>query len=220
MEIPFVNIHTHSCVDVMQTNTVTVCNIALNNEELTMKPPYSVGLHPWYGTKKDNERYFVALRQAVKHSDVLAVGECGLDKNAQMPMEEQLALFEAQVKLAKEVGKPLIIHCVRAFGEIIAVLNKLMFTEAVVFHGFRKNITLARQLTDHGFYLSIGPHCLNGSQDQLLKDIPLDHLVLETDMQFEIAIETLYHYVAGIRSISVVELKKIIYKNFRNIIKQ
>jgi TatD DNase family protein len=91
------------------------------------------------------------------------------------------------------------------------------FSEAVVFHGYRKNLTLAQQLIDQGYYLSIGKHCLNGSQDELLENISLSHLFLETDTDTTVEIATLYRYVAQIRSIELEELKRVLYQNYKNV---
>ena len=72
-------------------------------------------------------------------------------------MEQQLACFEAQLLLASHYGKPVIVHCVKAVDELLAVFARLRFGKPVVFHGFRGKAEQARQLLSKGFYLSFGP---------------------------------------------------------------
>jgi TatD DNase family protein len=193
-----------------------VKNIALNHAEDITATDCSIGLHPWY-IDENTERHLTLMAEGLKQDQVLAVGECGLDKNITIPLIYQQQVFDQQVQLAQVYRKPLIIHCVRAFQELIARLKTVNFKGAVVFHGYRKNWFLAQQLIDQGYYLSIGGHCLNGSQDELLENISLSHLFLETDTDTTVEISTLYQYVARIRSIELEELKRILYQNYKNV---
>ncbi|MND62370.1 TatD related DNase [compost metagenome] len=85
---------------------------------------------------------------------------------------------------------------------------------------YRKNWILAKQLIDKGYYLSIGVHCLDGSQDEVVKNIPLAHLFLETDTDTATEIATLYQYVAQVRSIPVEMLKQALYHNYKIVLKK
>jgi TatD DNase family protein len=201
---------------VKERATLSIKNITLNHSEIISEADCSVGLHPWY-INENTERDLGLMVDALGLSQVLAIGECGMDKNISTPFADQQPVFDQQVRLAKTYRKPLIIHCVRAFQEIVGCLKKVNFSEAVVFHGYRKNWTLAQQLIDQGYYLSIGKHCLNGSQDELLENISLSHLFLETDTDTTVEIATLYRYVAQIRSIELEELKRVLYQNYKNV---
>lgn len=220
MEIPFVDIHTHSSRSFLGGHVISIQNVALNNREQKPQSLCSVGFHPWYGIPLADSEPFELLKQETMNLNVVAIGECGLDKTINIPLDQQYRLFEPQVVVAQDVGKPLILHCVRAFSEILGVLDHFAFKNPVVFHGFRKNSILAKQLIEKGYYLSIGPHCLNGSQDELLKKLPLSSLFLESDVQDQISIEFIYKYVAKVRSIPLLDLKKTMYENFKYITKK
>ena len=215
-QIPYIDLHTHRNYPVKEGATLSIKNITLNHSEIISEADCSVGLHPWY-INENTEHDLGLMVDALALSQVLAIGECGMDKNIATPLADQQPVFDQQVGLAKTYRKPLIIHCVRAFQEIVGCLKKVNFSEAVVFHGYRKNWTLAQQLIDQGYYLSIGKHCLNGSQDELLENISLSHLFLETDTDTTVEIATLYRYVAQIRSIELEELKRVLYQNYKNV---
>jgi len=215
-QTPYIDLHTHRNYPVKERGILFVKNVALNHSEAITEADCSIGLHPWFidGNSEDELRL---MANELNRAQVLAIGECGLDKNIAIPLSDQKSVFDRQVQLAQTYRKPLIIHCVRAFQETVDSLKSMKFEGAVVFHGYRKNGILAKQLIDEGYYLSIGVHCLNGSQDELLKNIPLAHLFLETDIDVTVEITTLYQYVAQIRSLELEELKEILYQNYRNV---
>ncbi len=113
---------------------------------------YAVGIHPWHA---DEERLPLLRRRAV-HPQVVMIGEAGLDRLVGSPMKRQMALFETQAELAEAVGKPMIIHCVRAWGELLDVRKRLRPAQPWVVHGFRGKGALAEQLLRAGLSLSFG----------------------------------------------------------------
>jgi len=215
-QIPYIDLHTHRNYPVKERAVLSVKNVALNHSETITEVDCSIGLHPWY-IDVDTEQELRLMANELKRTQVLAIGECGLDKNITIPLPDQKFVFNRQVQLAQTYQKPLIIHCVRAFQEIVDSLRSMKFEGAVIFHGYRKNWILAKRLIDSGYYLSIGVHCLNGSQDELLKNIPLARLFLETDMDVKVEIMVLYQYVAQIRSLGLEEVKEILYRNYKNV---
>ena len=82
---------------------------------------YSVGIHPWELTEHNAGQLLDYLKQQLRKKQFVAVGEAGLDKLAVASMELQLTVFKAQVRLSEEYGLPLIIHCVKAMDELLAV---------------------------------------------------------------------------------------------------
>ncbi len=215
-QIPYIDIHTHRDYPVEADAVYSIKNIALNHSERITQADCSIGLHPWY-MDGDAQRELELMVNALGLSQVLAIGECGMDKTISISLNEQQVLFDQQVSIAKRYQKPLIIHCVRAFQEVVACLKSANFKGPVIFHGYRKNETLAEQLVDQGYYLSLGKHCLNGSQDKVLLDVPLRHLFLETDTDTTVEIEAIYRYVAQVRSIELDELKEILYHNYKKV---
>lgn len=137
---------------------------------------YSVGIHPWnvYRFTASDIR---ALRSLAAEPRVIAIGECGLDPNipekavaieanslpaptARLPRHEiltaQTALLKLHCRLSETFSKPLILHIVKSFPEIIALKKLWKPTQPWIVHGFRGKPQLARELISHGFYLSFG----------------------------------------------------------------
>lgn len=113
---------------------------------------YAVGIHPWHAAADR----LPLLRLRAAHPQVVMIGEAGLDRLVEAPMPLQIELFEAQVRLADELRKPLIIHCVRAWGELLDVRKRLRPDSPWIVHGFRGKSPLATQLLDAGLSLSFG----------------------------------------------------------------
>ena len=82
---------------------------------------YSIGIHPWEVRESNVSQQLSFLQQQLQRKQFVAVGEAGLDKLAKASMELQLAVFKEQVKLSEKLGLPLIIHCVKAMEELLAV---------------------------------------------------------------------------------------------------
>jgi TatD DNase family protein len=151
----------------------------------------SVGLHP-----NDNAQEVfdeAAFRELAAHPKVVAIGECGLDyfrtgKTAQ-ERHAQLVRFEAQVQLALETGKTLIIHCREAHEDMVPFLaahrrdhgDKLH----IIMHFFTGTEDLARRYLDVGCYLSYpGPITYTDMYDAAVRATPMDKLLIETDAPF------------------------------------
>lgn len=215
-QTPYIDLHTHRNYPIRERCILSLKNIALNHAEKITTADCSIGLHPWY-IDGESVGDLALMADELKRDQVLAVGECGLDKNIAIPLTHQQLIFDQQVLLAQTYRKPLIVHCVRAFEEVVSSLRKANFKRAVIFHGYRKNWILAQQLMNQGYYLSIGMHCLNGSQDELLRNISLGHLFLETDTDTTTDISLLYQYVARVRLIELEELKWTLYQNYRSV---
>lgn len=168
---------------------------------------YSVGTHPWYVNEADEARKEL-LRQCVRHPQVVAVGEAGLDKLCATPLPLQEELFAWQARLAEEVGKPLIIHLVRATADLLRIRRTVRPTVPWVIHGFRGKEQQAEELLRHGFYLSYGEHY----HEESLRHTPLDRLLLETDESL-VPIEELYHRAAAVRGMDTDTFRRAVEGN-------
>ncbi len=184
----------------------------------TPEPPeplpglYSMGIHPWYIQPVHWEQQLDSLREFSTHPRVLAIGECGLDKVCTTPFPLQEELFRNQVTWANSIGKPLIIHCVRAWEEVLKTLEDAVVTVPVIFHGFAKNEQLARRLTAKGYYISLGKVLQYPGKESLLQVIPPEQLFLETD-DADIPIGEIYTLAARTLSIDHNSLVLQIQKN-------
>jgi TatD DNase family protein len=145
------------------------------------------------------------------------VGECGLDKRIEIPMELQEMVFERQLLLAQQYNKPVVIHCVAAFQELIAIKKKLNISVPMLIHGFSKNAQIAKQLVDNGFYISFGKYLLlNKELEAVFKSVPNNRFFLETDTTDE-KIEAVYELAAKYKGISVNEIQEIVNSNFNEV---
>lgn len=151
------NIHTHNRQANAQTSVIN-----LNLEEAAqlfaegMEGNFSIGVHPWQAHLPIN---WNLLETLAADSRIFAIGECGLDKYAQADNTTQTAVFVRQIQLAEQLDKPLIIHCVGRFNELIQLRKNTVNPDCRwIVHGFRGKPELTQQLLKAGFYLSFGQH--------------------------------------------------------------
>lgn len=180
---------------------------------------YSIGIHPWH-IGRSGDGHSVAggvadsrecgLEELARHPQVLAVGEAGLDKLADAPMDLQVEIFRHQARLAEEVGKPLVIHLVKATDELLKVKRVLRPSNPWIIHGFRGKAALAEEYLKHGFYLSFGEKF----QEAALRLMPADRLFIETD-ESGVPVGELYARAAEVRGISPGELGETVRRNVR-----
>ena len=173
---------------------------------------YSVGIHPWELTEHNAGQLLDYLKQQLRRKQLVAVGEAGLDKLAVAPIEFQLAVFKEQVKLSEKCGLPLIIHCVKAMDELLAVKKEFRPQQAWIWHGFRRKPEQAMQLLKKGFYLSFGEHY----SDETMRTVPDERLFLETDNS-SLDIEDILCRAAKVRGVEVEVLRETIRRNIQNV---
>lgn len=171
---------------------------------------FSVGIHP-----KDIDDCWRKNLETIKeisiHRNCLAIGECGLDGLLSIDEGLQQKVFEEQILWANEINKPVIIHCVRKFSQLIR-FQKIAKVPLII-HGFNKKNSIADNLLKHGFYLSFGKSVFqNLSLQAVLKKISLDKMFLETD-DADFEIEELYRKASEIKEIPIEVLKVQILKN-------
>ena len=205
----FFNIHTHVSVH-PESEILSFAPEELSTDNRSFYA--SVGIHPWTLTEENADIQWKALRESIKDKRIVAIGECGLDKLKGSSMELQTAVFKQEAALAEDSSLPLIIHCVKAFNELIQLKKEISPCQPWIIHGFRGKLPLALDCIRHGFYLSIGSHF----QENTLKTIPLDRLFIETD-ESEESIGSIYQRVAETKGISQQELLEAINKNVREV---
>ncbi|MBI2995601.1 MAG: TatD family hydrolase [Candidatus Melainabacteria bacterium] len=147
----------------------------------------SVGIHP-HEAKAWGDVSYDTIIQYSKEKKVVAIGETGLDFYYNLsPKDVQLYAFKRQIKIAKEVSLPLIIHCRDAFKEVIEILKEEKQEGACVFHCYTGDLDTAKEALKLGFYISFsGILTFKGAQDLKLvaKEIPLKSTLIETDCPF------------------------------------
>ena len=207
----FLNLHTHKSSN--DDSVLDIVNIYPNEFPAGVKY-YSTGIHPWHiQIDKIDEELAIIESMLVEHN-CLALGECGLDKRVETPMELQAEVFEKQLLIAQRHQMPIILHCVAAFGEVIEMKKRLKISIPIIVHGFSKNEQTAKQLLDNGFYLSFGKYLLrNPELESVFKMVPDDRFFLETDT-IEESIGEVYALASKYRNISLEALQQLINKNF------
>ncbi len=191
----YIDIHTHQA---RSTAGLTVINrydgFGHAEDGLTC----SMGVHPWYIHADTPDIQLASLRQYAALPNVIAIGECGLDKATDTDWQLQVSVFAAQIALANELNKPMIIHCVRAYDEVLQMLKDSRVAVPVIFHGFNKNIHLAERLLNAGYNLSFGAALLKEGSNaaKAIAHIPLERVFLETD-DSAVPIEQVYETAAG-----------------------
>lgn len=173
---------------------------------------FSAGIHPNdAGWNIPNQ--FDWLEEISKHKNCVAIGECGLDGLIDVNNSIQEDVFNRQIELANERNKPLIIHCVRRFSQLIPLKKKAKVP--MIVHGFNKRKTVGEELQKHQFYLSFGKTVLHHvNLQQFVKDFPLEKLFLETDDD-DFNLQELYQKVAELKGITIEELQEKIEENLK-----
>lgn len=213
----FFNLHTHKFS--ANSNILELVNQYPWEFDASV-PNYSIGIHPWHISENRLENDLNIIEAKLQLNACLALGECGLDKRIEIPIDVQISVFEKQILLAEKYQKPLVLHLVAAFDELIAIKNKLQISVPIVIHGFSKNQQVAKQLIDNGFYLSFGKYLLrNPELESVFNSIPNDRFFLETDT-IEETIEEVYNLAARYKNISLEELIGIIDSNFNSVFKK
>lgn len=145
------------------------------------------GLHPC-DVKEDYELVLDDICQSMVDRDICAIGEIGVDLYwDKTTLEFQIAAFKEQIKWAKDLDLPIVIHCREAFDEIFKVLEAEKDEKLRgILHCFTGNLAQANQAIELGFYLGIGGVVTykKAGLDEVLKDVPLSKIVLETDTPY------------------------------------
>lgn len=210
----FFNFHTHQFTN--HSDILELVNQYPQEFDASI-PYYSIGIHPWYIKEDCLENDLKIIEEKLQTKNCLALGECGLDKRVEIPLELQIQVFEKQLALAEKYNKPVVIHCVAAFQEIIAIKKKMKISVPMIVHGFSKNSQIAEQLIAAGFYISFGKYLLkNPSLKDVFQNIPNDRFFLETDTIDE-SIQQVYNLAAAYKNSTVKELQEIIKRNFERV---
>ena len=187
-----------------------VIDIHTHNAQTHAQSIDTVGIHPWHASTGD----IAEVRSLAPAVD--AVGEIGLDYACEVPREEQMAIFRAQLEIAEQLEKPVILHCVRAFEDVLKAISEYRL-KAVTFHGFIGSVEQAQRAVKQGYYLSFGERTFRSPKSiEALRSTPLSQLFVETD-ESTTSIEEIYAKLAELRGCKVEELLNATEKNFSRI---
>lgn len=211
----FIDIHTHHN---STNNSIALLNKYPNDHNFDT--PFSIGIHPWYISEEKITADFNFIEKKIILNNCYAIGECGLDKLSKSNFDIQTKIFKEHILLSEKYKKPLIIHCVKSFQEIIQLKKEHKPTQPWIIHGFSKNNQLANDLIKHRFFLSFGKNLLTNLKLQhTFASVSLEHTFLETD-SWNGNIEDIYTKAAQLKEISKIELTEKLQLNFNNVFKK
>ena len=189
-----VNIHTHHP----------------KNDERTLSV---VGIHPYDSEGATTDSVFAVERLC---TDYDAIGEIGLDFACNAEREKQLLIFQAQLEVAHKAGKGVVLHCVKAFENVMDCLKDYTLP-FVIFHGFIGSTEQAKRATNRGYFLSFGHRTFRSPKSiEAMKNTPTEQLFFETD-ECDVSIDQIYSQASAILGIPEAMLEYITNENFDKI---
>ncbi len=194
-------------------------NVVYNNKERAPKEGlYSVGLHPWFELKNED---LSSIEELLKDVRCKAIGETGLDRVRDENFSQQKDFFNHHIDLAIKYDKPIILHCVKAYQDIIEILLKNNFKNAVIFHDYNGNDQITeRLLKEKNLFFSYGDKLFkeNSKGFNSLNLIPNERLLIETD-ESKYSIQEFAQQLATLRQLSIQEISTICFNNSKAILK-
>jgi TatD DNase family protein len=145
------------------------------------------GIHP-QAAGNFQKAHLTELRQLLTHERAVAIGEVGLDRQLDVPWQQQEELFLTMIRLAREMEKPLLIHARRSTERILALLQREGGDQVGgIFHAFSGSLETARKIMDLGFLIGVGGVATLQTARHLpevIREVPAEALVLETDAPY------------------------------------
>ncbi|RYD18448.1 MAG: TatD family deoxyribonuclease [Verrucomicrobiaceae bacterium] len=157
-------------------------------EQLALAEPGFVipafGIHPWHAhTARDG--WQTRLRELVKKHSHSSMGECGLDQWVSEPsLEIQRPVFMDQLCIAREMDRPVTIHCLKAWNALFEAFDECPPLSRFLMHSFGGSIEIARRLIPQGAYFSFSGYFLQPRKAavvEVFRQLPRDRILLETD---------------------------------------
>jgi TatD DNase family protein len=214
----FINIHTHKKASSPQEWILRNAFLVLKPQELNvLNYAVSAGLHPWFAAEVEDISNTLASYLDIKN--VLAIGEIGLDRVNGPDLEIQNQILKKQLEIAEAYHKPVIIHAVKAYADIMPYIKQ--FKMPFILHGFNGNLHQLKQFLSYPqVYFSFGKDLLKPDSKayQAFQEVPVNRFFLETDTA-HLQIEEIYHQAAKIRKIDIAQLKKQVFYNFEAVFK-
>jgi TatD DNase family protein len=211
----YIDIHVHGGTPA--SGIFILESLMAHEEKIPANTPgvaYTYGIHPWFLTEDNYKQLLLSVESSVNNPEIIAIGEAGFDRLRGPSAKLQRSVFEEQIFISEKIKKPIVIHCVRAWEELLAVHKEIRPEMPWLIHGFRGNVELAAQLLSKGMFLSFWfDFVIRPESGSLLRTLPTDRIFLETDGA-EVDIRTIYNKVATDLDLPVDELKSIIIKNF------
>ena len=180
-------------------------DIHTHNPRAGVLSPTMAGIHPWDAERELPMPDFLAC-------DI--VGETGLDYSANASKEAQQELFLKHLDIAAKLEKPVVLHVVKSFEDVMLALKQYRL-QGVVFHGFIGSKEQAERAASQGYYLSFGDRSLRSPRTrEVIATVKIENLFCETDDRTDMSIEEIYAEVAKLRGTTIGDLASEIEKNY------
>ncbi len=215
--LPFIDIHSHIKAE-NEEGIIRINNLLLHKKLPVGKAFYSAGWHPWFINGYTINEIHNSLLAIGNNKNVLAIGECGLDRVKSTPLEIQKKVFTLHIELALKNDKPLIVHCVKCYSDLLETLKTKQMPITII-HRYSGNIHQLEQMLKYdNVFFSLGADLFkdNNKLQKILKAIPRQKIFLETD-DSHISIEKIYLRASIILNTHTEVLKQDIFRNFKNI---
>ncbi len=212
----YIDIHTHK-----KQNIDTIQLLDLSDEidiNTGRQNYYSLGIHPWYVKESMLDNELERIEKYIQTKSFLAIGECGIDKVCDTALELQSLAFKKQIFLSEKYKKPLILHIVKAFNELINLRIALKAKQVWIVHGFNGSPQLAKQLMELGMYISFGAQLDDDTSkaSRSINSVSIRRVFLETDNSV-FTIKEIYALAAERLNMDVDQLKKQLWQNYQTV---
>lgn len=212
-----VDIHTHSnCSE--ESEVVKLISL-MAGERIPLHTKncfFSYGIHPWQLETQKKETLMTAFEAKIDSDLFVAIGETGIDKTREIPIELQIEVFEYQLHIAKQKQLPVVLHIVKAIDEVVRSVSKIKPDVPIILHAFNGTKEQVVQLSKKGFYFSVGS-AINKSDSRIataLKTIPINRLFFETDTNQQ-NIASVYEKAVEILNTDIETLQQTVFENFK-----
>jgi TatD DNase family protein len=146
-----------------------------------------IGIHPWFAHKVQNgwqERLFNAASE-----NYCGIGEIGLDRQlTNADFSKQIIVFKKQLSIAKELQRPVTIHCLKAYGHLLEILKMMLpVPEGSFIHSYSGSPEMIKSFADLGLMFSYNGKALDNKNRNYIRNIistPIENMLLETDSPY------------------------------------
>lgn len=216
----WVDFHSHK--NAKEDGVIRVYSLSYDDvlQEKSIKADcFTIGFHPWWIGKQVEFDEEIVL-SFLQKPNCLGLGEIGLDRSIPADFEQQKEIFTKYFDLAKKFNvKVIVLHCVRAYSDVLQILKNKKPTVKIIFHDYNGNAQMTEQLLKWDCYFSVGQKIFDPQTTMAknLRAIPLDRLFLETDDQDEVSIQAIYQKLALLLNRETHRMQSQILQNFLKI---
>lgn len=212
----YIDIHSHSKTH--KSHVFELINLILPDIQTQKDEYYSAAWHPWHLKNYALKNMECELQKLNCSKNIIAIGECGIDRAINVSIEFQKQVFMLHLSIAEQLNKPVIIHAVRSISDILEILKVKHFKQVIIFHDFRGNKEEIKQLERFNTYFSFGRSLFQSNKKVLnsFNSIDASRIFFETDAS-EILIEKIYLRASNLLKMDLINLQKQIQNNFTSV---